>query len=52
MPGSYLERALDYIERHLAEAPTTEEVARAIGATTEQLRAAGFAHALAPAHCD
>ena len=24
MPGSYLEHALDYIERHLTEAPTTE----------------------------
>ena len=40
MPGSYLEHALDYIERHLAEAPTTEEVARATGVTVEQLRAA------------
>lgn len=40
MPGSYLEHALDYIERHLAEAPTTEEVARATGVTAEQLRAA------------
>ena len=40
MPGSYLEQALDYIERHLTEAPTTEEVARAAGVTAEQLRAA------------
>ena len=40
MPGSYLERALDYIECHLAEAPTIEEVARATGVTAEQLRAA------------
>ena len=40
MPGSYLEHALDYIERHLAEAPTTEEVAQATGVTAEQLRAA------------
>ena len=40
MSSSYLERALDYIECHLAEAPATEEVARAIGATAEQLRAA------------
>ena len=40
MPGSYLEQALDYIERHLTEAPTIEEVARATGVTAEQLRAA------------
>ena len=40
MPGSYLEQALDYIERHLTEAPTTEEVALAAGVTAEQLRAA------------
>ena len=40
MPGSYLEHALDYIECHLAEAPTIEEVAQATGVTVEQLRAA------------
>ena len=40
MQGSYLEHALDYIECHLAEAPTIEEVAQATGVTVEQLRAA------------
>ena len=40
MPGSYLDQALDYIERHLTEAPTIGEVARATGVTAEQLRAA------------
>lgn len=40
MSDSYLGRALDYIERHLAETPTTEDAARAVGVTAEQLRAA------------
>lgn len=31
MPDSYLQRAIDYIERNLADAPSADEVACATG---------------------
>lgn len=40
MPDSYLQRAIDYIELNLANAPSTEDVAHAMGIPSEQLRAA------------
>ena len=40
MPESYLQRAIDYIERNLSEAPSADDIARAIGVSADQLRAA------------
>ena len=40
MRDSYLQRAIDYIERNLADAPSADEVACATGVSAEQLRAA------------
>ena len=40
MRDSYLQRAIDYIERNLADAPSADGVACATGVSAEQLRAA------------